>query len=121
MVPFAILLMLMLHQTDVRELLQRWINARAIGIRRTVSEIPVIAGIFVLPQPKKAPVAISSTHIKSWENPRMVRYSLPIATLSVSLRKIENKVPGKTINMMEVMRPIVKASNIPDRKVLHCL
>ena len=121
MVPFAMLLMLMLHQTDDRELLQRCINTMAIGIRRIVSDIPVIAGIFVLPQPKKAPVAISSTHIKIWENPRMVRYSLPIAMLSASLRKMENNVPEKTINMIEVMSPIVEASNIPERKVLHCL
>ena len=63
--PFAILLMLMLHHTEERELLHKWIKSKAMGILSTVSEIPVIAGIFVRPHPKKAPVAMSSKHINS--------------------------------------------------------
>jgi len=63
--PFAMLLMLMLHQTDESECCQKSIKIRAMGIRSTVNRIPVIAGIFVRPQPKKAPVAINSMHIKS--------------------------------------------------------
>lgn len=44
-VPFEMLLMLMLHQMDAREFFQKRIKIRAIGIRSTVSVIPVIAGI----------------------------------------------------------------------------
>ena len=65
MEPLAILLMLILHQTEERELLQKWIKSKAIGILRRVSEIPVMAGILVRPHPKNAPVAISSRHINS--------------------------------------------------------
>jgi len=59
------LLMLMLHQTDESACFQKLIRAIAIGILITVNIIPEIAGILVRPQPKKAPVAINSMHIKS--------------------------------------------------------
>jgi len=69
MEPFAILLILILHQTEESELLQKWMKANAIGIRIKVSDMPVMAGIFVRPQPKNAPVAMSSRQIKSCEKP----------------------------------------------------
>ena len=119
--PFAMLLMLMLHHTDESSSFQRRINAYAIGIRRSVSPIPVIAGILVRPQPKKAPVAINSKHINSWDIPIIIRYSLPMAMLSGSFRKIENRGDGKVTRIAVVITPMMTYSNIPAPNTFHCL
>jgi hypothetical protein len=119
-VPLAMLLILILHQTDDRACFQNSIMSKAIGTRKTVRMIPEIAGTFVLPHPKNAPVAVFSRHMNNCENPRIIKYSLPITMLSLSCRKIENNVPGKAINKVDVKTPIMVANSIPALKAFHC-
>ena len=89
-------------------------NNKAIGMRNTVSEMLVIAGILVLPHPKKAPVVTISRHMKSCENPSTLKYADPIAMLSSSLMKIEKSASGNKMKRLEVTTPITKATVTPD-------
>ena len=52
---------------------KKWDNTIAMGILAEVKTIETILGGNVLPNPLKAPCVAISMHMKSWENPSIIR------------------------------------------------
>lgn len=70
-IPFMMLETEIAHHTPLTP--KKCENTRAIGILAEVKTMETILGGNVLPNPLKAPCVAISMHMKSWENPSIIR------------------------------------------------
>ena len=106
-IPFKTEVIEMLHQTPDIPSRNGCDKNRASGIRAAVSDMPTIEGGYVLPIPLNAPPVVISMHMKNCEIPNILRYSIPKAIASGSVRNTEKIVLPKNIKQKVTNIPIV--------------
>lgn len=97
----------MLHQTPDIPSIEGCDKKSASGILAAVRDMPTIEGGYVFPIPLNAPPVVISMHMKSCEIPNILRYSIPKAIASDSVRNTENIVLPRKIKQKVTKIPIV--------------